>query len=193
MNRSELKAKAKAQLGGSIFSNTWLLGAVVALIAGAILGISSVVSLLLIGLVTVALIDFSKHIARYGEAKIERVADVFKKDIGGTIVLGLLYTILVALWSLLFVIPGIVKAYAYSMAFYLKSEHPDWDWRKCINESKRLTNGHKMDLFILDLSFIGWYIVGLLALGVGTIWVEAYHHVTLINYYEELTANGVVE
>ncbi len=53
-----------------------------------------------------------------------------------------------------------------------------------------MTRGHKMDLFILDLSFIGWYIVGSIALGIGTLWVMPYHQLTKINYFEELTANN---
>ncbi|MBR6632929.1 MAG: DUF975 family protein [Clostridia bacterium] len=191
MNRIELKAKAKAQLGNQIFSNTWLISVIVVLITTAILGISSAVSLLLVGIVSVALAAFFKTLAREGSAKIESIFGVFSNDIGGTLLLGILHTIFIALWSLLFVIPGIVKAYAYSMAFYLKSEHPDWDWRKCLSESERLTNGHKMELFILDLSFIGWYIVGSLAFGVGTLWVSSYNQLAKINYYEELTAVSV--
>lgn len=191
MNRIELKAKAKAQLGNQIFSNTWLISVVVVLIASAVMGISSVVSLLLIGIVSVGITAFFKTLAREGKASIESTFSPITKDIGDTILLGILYMVFVALWCLLFVIPGIVKAYAYSMAFYLKTEYPDWDWRRCLNESEKLTNGHKMELFILDLSFIGWYIVGSLAFGVGTLWVSSYHQLVRINYYEELTAVSV--
>lgn len=190
MDRVGLKEKAKAQLGKSIFSNTWLVSVIVVLIISAIMSVTNAVALLLVGIVSVAQVCYLKTLAREGKARVESLFDVFKKDVGGTLLLGILSSIFIALWSLLFVIPGIVKAYAYSMAFYLKSEHEDWDWRKCLDESQRLTRGHKMDLFILDLSFIGWYIVGSIALGIGTLWVMPYHQLTKINYFEELTANN---
>ena len=69
-----------------------------------------------------------------------------------------LYTFL---WSLLFFIPGIVKAYSYSMALYVLAENPGKSARECIKESMEMTNGHKMELFVLDLSFIGWIILNI--------------------------------
>ena len=188
MNRAQLKLKSKVQLGNSIFSNSWLTSVVVVLIAGAILGISSVVSLVFVGFVSLALNMYFKTLVREGKASVESVFGVFKNDLGTTLLLGIMQTVFIALWSLLFVIPGIVKYYAYSMAFYLKSEHTDWDWRRCLDESERLTQGHKTDLFILDLSFIGWYFVGGLVFGVGTLWVQAYHQTARMNYFEEITA-----
>lgn len=194
MNRAELKRLARQQLGGGIFKNNWLMGVVLILIVSAITTVASnipVLPLFLIGPLGVGTMAFFKAIARNGNAKVERLFEGFSKDFGGTLVLGIVTTIFTVLWSLLFLIPGIVKGYAYSMAYYLKSEHEDWDWRRCLDESIKLTNGHKMDLFILDLSFIGWYLVGSLCFGVGTLWVEAYHRQTLVNFYEELTLTRV--
>ena len=187
MNRAELKSKARDQLGNSIFSNNWLIGVVVSVIVTAVSGITGPVALLLVGILSVASVGFFKTIVREQKARIESTVESVTKDIGGSIILGVLFSIFVALWSLLFVIPGLVKAYAYSMAFYLKDEHPDWDWKKCLDESQRLTKGHKWELFILDLSFIGWYLVGGLVFGIGTLWVNVYHETTKINYFEELT------
>ncbi|MBQ7898155.1 MAG: DUF975 family protein [Clostridia bacterium] len=194
MNRAELKRLAREQLDGGIFKNNWLLAVVAVLIVTAITSAASSIPLLtvfLAGPLGVGLMAVFKNLKRFGAVKFEGLFEGFTKDFGGTLLLGLLQTIFIALWSLLFVIPGIVKAYSYSMAYYLKSEHEAWTWRQCLDESRRLTNGHKMDLFILDLSFIGWYIIGGLCFGIGTLWVEAYHNATLINYYEELTASRV--
>ena len=55
-----------------------------------------------------------------------------------------------------------------------------------MNKSKEMTKGHKWDLFVLDLSFIGWYLVGLLCLGIGTYWVVPYHQMAKANFYLEL-------
>ena len=103
--------------------------------------------------------------------------------------IGLMTTIFTALWSLLFVIPGIVKGLSYSMAYYVKCDHPEYNWRQCINESMRIMNGHKMELFIQGLSFIGWYIVGSLVLGVGTLWVAPYHYAATTHYYLSIKDN----
>ena len=116
-------------------------------------------------------------------------ADLFKgfyDDAGGNIVLALLTSLFTALWSMLFVIPGIVKAYAYSQVFYIKADHPDYDWKACINESKRMMQGHKGELFALDLSFSGWYIVGALCLGIGELWVAPYVEAAKAHFYQNL-------
>lgn len=74
----------------------------------------------------------------------------------------LLYSIKIALWALLFVVPGIIAAFRYSQAFYLRVDHPDWTAGMCIAESSRLMIGNKAKYFGLQLSFIGWYILAML-------------------------------
>ncbi len=76
--------------------------------------------------------------------------------------LRILMAIFVFLWSLLFVIPGIVAAYRYRLALYLLLDHPEMGVMECIRESKRLMRGHKAELFILDLSFIGWALLSII-------------------------------
>ena len=110
----------------------------------------------------------------------------FSSDFGQNLLIGLMTAIFTALWSLLLIVPGIVKAYSYSMVYYIKADHPEYDWRQCIAESQAMMNGHKMDLFILDLSFIGWMIVGSLCLGVGTLWVSAYMEAARAHFYESI-------
>jgi len=134
--------------------------------------------------------------ARDGEDMI--FGDLFKgfyDDFGGNIVLALCVVLFTFLWSLLFVIPGIVKGYAYALVFYIKADHPDYDWKTCLNESQRLMQGKKGALFLLDLSFIGWYLVGALCLGVGTLWVAPYVEATKAHFYQNLLiadASGAV-
>lgn len=112
----------------------------------------------------------------------------FRDDFGGTLLISLLSGLFIFLWSLLLFIPGIVKAYAYSMVYYVKADHPEYSWRECLDESQRLMTGHKWEKFVLDLSFIGWGIVGSLCLGVGTLWVMTYMAATEAQYYEYLTS-----
>ena len=97
--------------------------------------------------------------------------------------LGFMRTLRVMLWSLLFLIPGIIKAYAYSQAYYVKIDHPDYTWRQCLKESEALMKGYKFRFFILQLSFLGWEIVGALAFGIGVLWVSPYEFCTFANFY----------
>lgn len=198
MTRAELKQKAREQLGGQIFGSVWLMAVLVCLIVCAItaaagniipgLGAMLVTGPMFYGLEKL----FYRQAVEGGETKPERVFDGFKDDFGGIFVLGLLMDLFVALWALLLVVPGIVKAYSYSQAYRIKVDHPDYDWRTCMRESTALMNGHKMDLFILDLSFIGWYILGGLCFGVGTLWVQAYHNAAHAQFYCDLTRTQVL-
>ena len=194
MDRKVLKQNAKQQLGGGIFQNNWLMGLVVLLIEGAIL---SAVSFTGVGAIILAgplSYGASKVFLRrvYGEEniRIETMFDGFKDDFSGTMLLGLMESIFIGLWSMLFVVPGIIKAYSYAMSFYIKVDHPEYDWQACMNASKTMMRGHKGELFVLDLSFIGWMIVGSLALGIGTLWVAPYMECTRANFYACLCAQN---
>ena len=92
------------------------------------------------------------------------------------------------LWSLLLVIPGIVMGYAYSMVPYLLAENPALDYRRALSLSKDMTQGHKWDIFVLELSFIGWFLLGALACGLGTLFVNPYYHSTRAQLYVALRA-----
>lgn len=91
------------------------------------------------------------------------------------------------LWSLLLVIPGIVAAYRYAMAEYIMLENPGMGALEAIKESKRLMDGNKSRLFCLDLSFIGWDILGMITLGIGMIFVRPYENAAHAAFYREIT------
>jgi len=95
--------------------------------------------------------------------------------------LNLLMFIFVYLWSLLLIIPGIIAAYRYRMALYIMIDNPHMSALECITASKQMMNGHKGELFVLDLSFIGWYLLTLFPFV--AIWVTPYTSVTYTNYY----------
>ena len=100
--------------------------------------------------------------------------------------LRILMAIFVFLWSLLFVIPGIVAAYRYRLALYLLLDHPEMGVMECIRESKRLMRGHKAELFILDLSFIGWALLSVIPFV--SIYTIPYTEATYALYYCQLAA-----
>ena len=191
MTASEIRAKARQQLGNNIFSNQWLYALIVCLIVSAISAVASstvIIPLLVAGPLSFGSAKVFLKLTRSGEPiKIEDTFSGFTSDIGGNIILGLLISVFTFLWSLLFVIPGIVKAYSYSMAFYIKQDNPTYTWKQCIDESRKMMDGNKMRLFLLDLSFIGWLIVGALCLGIGTLWVTPYMMAAHANFYEEIS------
>ena len=146
-------------------------------------GVISLVQFVIGGSVSIGHNRFCLKLVDGEQAQFEDLFSGF--DIfGNAFVLNLLITLKVFAWSLLFVIPGIVKMYAYSMAYYIKLDHPDYGWKACIDESRQLMDGHKWEKFVLDLSFLGWIIVGSLCLGVGTLWVTPYMEAANAQFYE---------
>ena len=102
-----------------------------------------------------------------------------------------LYTFL---WSLLFIIPGIVKSYEYRMIPYLLADHPDMTSEQAFAESKRMMTGQKWNAFVLDLSFIGWDILSILTLGMLSIfYVEPYKFMTKAALYEKLAYGDTMQ
>lgn len=87
------------------------------------------------------------------------------------------------MWSLLFIIPGLIKAFSYSQAMYIVAENPGMSALDAINSSKKMMNGRKMDLFVLGLSFIGWHILACFTLGILYIWLLPYTQATYANFY----------
>ena len=74
------------------------------------------------------------------------------------------------------------------MSFYIKADHPEYDWEKCITESRKMMDGHKMDLFIIHLSFIGWLLLCGLTFGILYLYVGPYMQATTAAFYEQLKA-----
>ncbi len=191
VTNSELRTRARQTLGGQIFGQKWLMGLAVCFVLSAILGTASTItsgigSIILTGPITFGLYKtFLTASREKSEISFDNAFDGFK-NFGQTLLLGLMQSIFVALWSLLFFIPGIVKAYSYSMAYYIMVDNPEYDWNRCITESRNMMRGHKWQLFCLDLSFIGWIIVGALCLGIGTLWVTPYQYAARTEFYREL-------
>ena len=115
---------------------------------------------------------FISIVRNYHYQKVE-VANLFDgfKNFVNNMVLGLLQAVYILLWTLLLFIPGIVKSYAYSMAYFVSLDNPELNADQCITKSKELMNGYKWKLFCLDLSYIGWMLLCCLTLGILAFWV----------------------
>ena len=111
----------------------------------------------------------------------------FKGNYGRVVKTMLLTDVFLLLWSLLFIIPGIIKAYSYRMVPFILSDEPELDGREAINRSREMMNGHKWRTFVLDLSFILWDLLAALTLGlVGIFYVMPYQFATNAELYRVL-------
>ncbi len=99
----------------------------------------------------------------------------------------LLMNLFITLWSLLFVIPGIIAAFAYSQTIYIMLDNPKISPLEAIGASKQLMRGHKFEYFMLQLSFLGWAYLSIFTFGLLGIWLNPYMQVTMANYYNALT------
>ena len=102
----------------------------------------------------------------------------------------LLKGIYTMLWMLLLFIPGIIKEYSYAMTEFILKDHPEMSGEQAICESMRLMQGHKMQLFLLDLSMIGWAILSLLTAGIGFLFLYPYIYSAHAHFYEDLVMHN---
>ena len=119
----------------------------------------------------------------------ELLIEGFKKSLVNSIVANILVGIFTFLWSLLFIIPGIIKYYAYSMTPFIIADDPDIDFMTAIKKSQEMMRGHKFRLFKLELSFIGWFFLGALAFGIGLFFVYPYYQLAHANFYLDIKSD----
>ena len=191
MNSRELRSKAWNQLKGRY----WMVFVVV-LIYFAISGASYplIVGLVVVGPLTVGLSYYLINIVETDSKgdQFELLIEGFKKSLATSIIANLLVMIFTFLWFLLFIIPGIIKSLAYSMTPYIIADNPDIEPMDAIDKSREMMHGNKMRLFFLYFSFIGWFLLSALTLGVGFIFLMPYIQTTVANFYVELRGSKKV-
>lgn len=126
-------------------------------------------------------------VSRRQGASLSKLFEGFSR-FGDSLVLFLLMDIFIFLWSLLLVIPGIIKMYSYSMSWFVLHDRPDLTGNEARKRSMYLMRGHKWRLFCLDFSFLGWYLLSALTLGILAFWVTPYHMTARAEFYQELLA-----
>ncbi len=104
--------------------------------------------------------------------------------------------LMIFLWTLLLIIPGIIKGYAYMMVPNILADNPNIGTKRALELSDQMMKGHKLDTFILEISFIGWYLLGVLACGIGVVFVMPYQRSTMAELYlvlrEDMIDKGLV-
>lgn len=127
-----------------------------------------------------------------GEVSMRNVGFSFRKDRYWAIVGTMLWrNFLLFLWFLLLIIPGIIKSYSYSQVPFILADNPNIGYGRAVELSKQMTHGQKFRIFVLDLSFIGWILLGLLALGIGVLFVQPYVNATKAELYLDLRRNAL--
>ena len=102
--------------------------------------------------------------------------------------LNLVMAVFIALWSMLLIVPGIIAAYRYRFALYNLCENPELGVMDALNMSKQQTRGYKLDLFVLDVTFLGWSFLCVLTAGILSIWITPYIQQTNLGYFEAIKA-----
>ena len=195
MSRQELKAKAKEQIKGNIG-----ILFVMMLIVGAVGGLANVIpvvgsiaaAIVIIPAFSIAMVIVYLKLVSGVKPEIAELFQHFNKfwaSFKVTFFMGL-FTML---WSLLLYIPGIIKGLSYSMSMYILAENPDMPALEAIDRSKKMMDGHKMELFVLMLSFIGWYLLCMVTFGIAAIYVVPYMSATMANFYNNIKGQPVVE
>ena len=129
---------------------------------------------------------------RGGEATAKDMFEGYNKELFSRVLTTtLLYYVYVFLWSLLLLIPGCIKAYSYAMTPFILKDNPEMKNNAAIEESMRMMDGHKLELFLLDLSFIGWAILSILTCCIGFLWLVPYMNMARVNFYEDLKKASV--
>lgn len=198
MERSVLKSNAKSQLKGKwgIAVISFLIGIIITSILSAIANfvesdglkfILEILNVLVAGAIAYGLCNISLNFANNNEAQISDIFTGFNSKVYlKTIGLSLLIGIAVIIGTILLIVPGIILSLMYSQAYFILCEDNDKGVVQCMKESAEMMKGHKCELFVLQLSFILWVILGIITCGIAMLWVTPYMYVTYANYYKSL-------
>jgi uncharacterized membrane protein len=187
MDRATLKSSAKEQIKGKI-GILFLISLLASLIAGAVSAVplvGTIAGMLLSGAFSLAMIQIYMNL---GYGRRPEVGDLFSqmRNILPAFCTQFLVGLFTFLWSLLLFVPGIIMGCAYSQAMYILADDPGIGPMEAIRRSKEMMEGHKMEYFVLCLSFYGWALLGAFTLGILYIWLIPYMQATLTNYYKYL-------
>lgn len=157
-------------------------------------GASFLVSIFILGPISFGYANTCRKLYEQGDA--DMVSNLFHisfENYWHVVWTFLLMVIKIFLWTLLLIIPGIVKGLAYAMTPFILRDHPELSASEAIRRSEQMMQGHKFDLFYLELSFIGWIILACITLGLGFLWLEPYMETSVAAFYNDLKGQQVVE
>ena len=137
------------------------------------------------GPLTLGLAIYFLNFLKDEESNLNQLFEGFK-NYGGVLVTYLLYSIYILLWTLLFIIPGIIAQMKYSQVWFIMAEDSEISGNDALMKSKKMMDGFKMQFFLLALSFFGWILLAMLTCGIGLLWVIPYMQTSYAKFYEAL-------
>ena len=175
--------------GGGLDSEigAFLVGSAIYITIAAI--VMAVVYFVLGSIISVGYARFNLDLVDRGEPGFETLFGYFSYW-KTTAIARLLQSVYILLWSLLFIIPGIIATYSYAMTEFILAENPDLTASEAIARSKEMMSGNRWRLFCLHFSFIGWDILSSLTLGIGNLWLRPYKQAANAAFYREITGFG---
>lgn len=175
--------------GGGLDSEigAFLVGSAIYITLAAI--VMAVVYFVLGSIISVGYARFNLDLVDRGEPGFETLFGYFSYW-KTTAIARLLQSVYILLWSLLFIIPGIIATYSYAMTEFILAENPDLTASEAIARSKEMMSGNRWRLFCLHFSFIGWDILSSLTLGIGNLWLRPYKQAANAAFYREITGFG---
>jgi len=193
MNRVESKEQAKKSLEGN-WSKA-VLFIIIIVVISAIVGVVSLVPVVgwVVATVVTSIMAFGQtlfflNLSRNKEAEYSDLYKNAKSHWITMILTVIIMSVLIFLWTLCLVIPGIIAALRYSMTFYIMNDHPELKPLEAITKSKEMMRGHKWDLFVLYLSFLGWAFLCIFTFGIGYLFLAPYMETTVANFYQKISA-----
>ena len=138
-------------------------------------------------------VGFAYYMVKFITDKEYNFKDIFyfSKDYVRTFLVGLLNSIFIFLWALLLIVPGIIKAFAYSLVTFILADkkYDDLGYLDVLKKSEKMMKGHKGDLFVFELSFLGWHILAILTLGLLYIWLLPYYQTAKYKFLYDIKTN----
>ena len=172
------------------FSFTILQVGGLSIILAVVVLIWGIVRLVIGGAMTLGYNQFYQNLVRRQEAKVGTLF-VHRDKLWHGFCLNFWNILYVFLWTLCFIIPGIMAGYSYAMAPYIANDHPEMTAREAIAASKEMMKGHRWRLFCLEISFIGWALLAALTLGIGSFAVAPYIQTAEAFFYQDLLEHGM--
>ena len=160
-------------------------------VMGIIIVVALVVSLVYLFIGSIVELGYSKFnlkLIDMQEATLNDLFDYFRHW-KVAIISRLLRSVYTFLWSLLFIIPGIIASYSYAMTSYILAEHPEMSASEAIEISKKIMDGNKWRFFCLQLSFIGWDLLSIFSCGIGNLFLTPYKQVAYAGFYRDVSHN----
>ncbi len=193
IDRAELKERAKAAMSGNMgmLIVCLIIVSAISTCGAAVPYAGVIISVCLSGPLTLGEAYIYLGLLRGEEPDVSVLFSGFQR-FADTLVLTLLIGVLTFLWSLLLIVPGIIKAISYSQAYYILAEHPEMTGKEALEASMQMMDGHKTDYFVLTLSFIPWLLLVAITCGIAVLYVGPYMKAAYTVFYQEVKGPDIV-